>query len=879
MNNIGFFVNFNKKTTKMDEVNKQQIFEKIFKEHLKIETYSISIDSLFSPRLKNKIDYKPYYQRNYVWDYNKATYFIESILLGTEIPPLIFFSNNSEIEVIDGRQRFETILRFMENTFTLRPKGLNVLTLLKNNNYDDLAKSDREIIDKFLDAKLRIIEFKLVNSPPLDKYLEDRIKKEIFSRYNSGITPLKKAEIDNAIYDDDALSSEFKNYLEENVTYKRKIFSTFFKEKEDLLENPPIEVLMTFIRKHLVLPMIPITYYARGTGRTDLLTKLYDKISDDSVDVEKEVVQKFLHKIEYINRIKLYSQKNGLEYNRLALECFLWALGILELEEAKIDLSEELISKIAIFISVNIASYSEIDYSFIKEVLDRYSKTAEFLIELNIDTSIYISPNDIKRAEIKALNKHIDTNTKLSELESLRISKPEPSRISIDDIGRVMNRRKFLVRPSYQRKEVINLSKASSIIESILLGITLPALFVFKKSNGISEVIDGQQRLLTLLGYIGNDYIDEKGKSKTSRNHKFGLRKLRILKELNGTKFDDLNDDYKNKILDFQLYVVEIDEAQNKDFDPIDLFIRLNDKPYPIRENSFEMWNSWVDIEVIKCIKDIKDKVYEWFHLKQISKTNDRDRMENEELIMSLVFLEYSQLINDSRKTLDMYQKTDRLNARVTDKGTISSLLMDITENGGKSKENFDIAIRNIKGFLRKFKYVILDRDKTKEQLFEYLKFEVDDLFKAGKIAKYSRRTLQDFYLVWYLLNEINFEMIKHYRIEIKKDLKILFAYFKNIPETHRIDNKGYLKFLEMSNAFKEKYKIDTRKITLTESEKLSLIISQNNESNISGHPIFLGDDIEIDHEFPISKGGKDSIENLKVVHKDENREKGSKVK
>lgn len=174
---------------------RQETFEKIFKEHLKVETYSKSIDSLFSPRLRNKIDYKPYYQRNYVWDYNKATYFIESILLGTEIPPLIFFDNNSSIEIIDGRQRFETIMRFMGNKFALKPKGLQILTQLKNNSYDDLAKNDREIIDKFLDAKLRIIEFKLVNEPPLDKYLEDRIKKEIFSRYNSGITPLKKQKL------------------------------------------------------------------------------------------------------------------------------------------------------------------------------------------------------------------------------------------------------------------------------------------------------------------------------------------------------------------------------------------------------------------------------------------------------------------------------------------------------------------------------------------------------------------------------------------------------------------------------------------------------------------------------------------------------------
>ena len=66
----------------------------------------------------------------------------------------------------------------------------------------------------------------------------------------------------------------------------------------------------------------------------------------------------------------------------------------------------------------------------------------------------------------------------------------------------MIERIKFLVRPSYQRSEVINLLKASAIIESILLGINLPPIFIFKRLDGVSEVIDGQQRLLTILGFI-----------------------------------------------------------------------------------------------------------------------------------------------------------------------------------------------------------------------------------------------------------------------------------------------------------------------------------------------------------------------------------------
>ena len=207
---------------------KKEDFEKVFKDHLKIETYSKRIESLYSDRLLRKINYKPYYQRNYVWDKHKASYFIESILIGTEIPPLIFFNNGKTIEVIDGRQRFETIKKFRNNDFSLTKKGLFTLKRLANINYSSLINEFCKISEIFLDAKLRIIEFEIVNKSDLDPLLEDKIKKEIFARYNSGITPLKRPEIDNAVYDKEAISSHFKNRLKKDPRLLKLIHSLFF---------------------------------------------------------------------------------------------------------------------------------------------------------------------------------------------------------------------------------------------------------------------------------------------------------------------------------------------------------------------------------------------------------------------------------------------------------------------------------------------------------------------------------------------------------------------------------------------------------------------------------------------------------------------------
>ncbi len=554
---------------------RQEDFEKIFKQHLKIETYSKSIDSLFSPRLKSKINYKPYYQRNYVWDDNKATYFIESILLGTEIPPLIFFNNNTDIEVIDGRQRFETIMRFMENKFALTSKGLSILKQLSKKSFDDLAKKDTKIIESFLDAKIRIIEFALVNEPPLDKFLEDRVKKEIFSRYNTGITPLKKSEIDNAVYDEDEISILFKKTLKEKKALHQIIFETFFKSKASIDNEPKIEQTMSFVRRYLVLPKYPIISYARGHGRTETLTKLYDYFSDTVEDEEKTITD-FISKLEFLAKVKQYSDEQQSNSNRLALECFLWGLSVIEIEGLFLKYDSDLVTAISLFISNNIHSYNEQDSHYYKQVTERYEMTATFFEEkYGVQLSVYLSGGLKRKVELKEIKGSTDTMTKLSELESLRLNKPEPARNSIEDIRRVMQRRRFLVRPSYQRSEVINITKASSIIESILLGIVLPPIFIYKREDAVNEVIDGQQRLLTILGYIGSEYIDENEKTIYSKNHKFSIRKPRILKEIEGQRFDQLPEDQRNKILDFQLYVVEIEESKNPHFDPVDLFIRI----------------------------------------------------------------------------------------------------------------------------------------------------------------------------------------------------------------------------------------------------------------------------------------------------------------
>lgn len=222
------------------EMNCDDVKE-IFKESLKIQNLVKSIQSIFfNERFTQKINYKPYFQRNYVWDDEKATYFIESILLGTEIPPLVFFQTKTLNEIIDGRQRYETLQRFLSDKLILKEEGLHKLKVLSNKKYSRLDDKTREI---FENTKIRILQCSVVNEPKLDDEKEDKIKKEIFRRYNSGITPLQKEEIARAEFIYDELTNKIKMELNTNENMFVNL-SEFFLPKRK--KNAPKEIELIF---------------------------------------------------------------------------------------------------------------------------------------------------------------------------------------------------------------------------------------------------------------------------------------------------------------------------------------------------------------------------------------------------------------------------------------------------------------------------------------------------------------------------------------------------------------------------------------------------------------------------------------------------------
>lgn len=726
----------------------------IFVNKLAKDSKVVTIDSLFNEDKVKKTQYAPPYQRNYVWDGEKATYFLESILIGTEIPPLIFFRSKKGAEIIDGRQRYETILRFLHGELRLSKAGLKKLDVL------DIGKKTfsslpNQLKNDFLDTKLRVIEFSFASYDGLTQLDEDSVKQEIFKRYNSGITPLKSIEIDKAIYFDDGLNLFFKEKLKNHELHEQ--FDRLFK-----YEDKKVDVLLQKIRQLLVIHKIPIKYYSKAKQK--VTDKYYDLLSSQIRSEQfEDLFVSFKKKLDILDEIREIVDNANSSYNRLMSEVLFWAFSILEDNNIELPKKHSVdLKDFSTHILNNIRIFEMARSSFSQQIIDRYALFANYLEEVyHINKSLYIETNEQFKKNNRELSQTKENGS--TNYQELRINKPEPTTYTIDDICRLMARNRFLVRPPYQREEVINRKKSSEIIESLLLGIKLPPIFIFKNEDGVSEVIDGQQRILSILAFLGREYKNEEGQMVKSQKDGFKLLlKDSILTQLHNKHFFELDEDLQDKIINFDLWVIEINKKNNPDFEPLDLFIRLNNKPYPIIDDTFEMWNSYLDRGLIETIKTSYYNNANWFFIRKL---NIRMENENNYTVLSYFnYLEQNKQDTTGKGPLDIYKIGERIAIRLRSKGEISKVL----ENAEK-KAAFVDAVNNLEfTFLRNLKVLLSDENDDREKT---LSKNLDELLGVEN----NKRTQQSFYALWYFLNGLDYSSFTNNKGKIRKQVRDLF--------------------------------------------------------------------------------------------------------
>lgn len=95
-------------------------------------------------------------------------------------------------------------------------------------------------------------------------------------------------------------------------------------------------------------------------------------------------------------------------------------------------------------------------------------------------------------------------DTLQSELDKARLSvKTDSYPMSIGELVSMYDDGELEIRPEFQRLFRWSLEQKSNFIESVLLGIPIPSIFVSQREDGVWELVDGLQRISTILSFMG----------------------------------------------------------------------------------------------------------------------------------------------------------------------------------------------------------------------------------------------------------------------------------------------------------------------------------------------------------------------------------------
>jgi hypothetical protein len=143
------------------------------------------------------------------------------------------------------------------------------------------------------------------------------------------------------------------------------------------------------------------------------------------------------------------------------------------------------------------------------------------------------------------------------------------------------------LKPPYQRNPVWADRQRSSLIESILLGLPIPEVFIQESTTSQGDarfyVVDGQQRIRTILLFIGAESDPD-----LEEHNSFTLDKLDPQSPWAGTSFDDLSPEAARSLFRYRISVRIL--QTDSDDEIRDMFRRLNKYLTPL--NAQELRNA-----------------------------------------------------------------------------------------------------------------------------------------------------------------------------------------------------------------------------------------------------------------------------------------------
>jgi len=158
------------------------------------------------------------------------------------------------------------------------------------------------------------------------------------------------------------------------------------------------------------------------------------------------------------------------------------------------------------------------------------------------------------------------------EIDQIEIS-PKRRRIytdqgdpEIESLYGKYKRGKLILQPDFQRHFVWDQKKSSRLIESALLDIPIPIIYLSEEKDGKEYVIDGQQRLTAFFSFIDGNFPDGK---------EFKLSGLKVFTELNRKSFKEMDEELQDKIRYYKIRTITFKRESDPDL-KFEIFERLN---------------------------------------------------------------------------------------------------------------------------------------------------------------------------------------------------------------------------------------------------------------------------------------------------------------
>lgn len=427
-----------------------------------------------------------------------------------------------------------------------------------------------------------------------------------------------------------------------------------------------------------------------------------------------------------------------------------------------------------------------------------------------------------------------DEASSIADPTGAKLLYTEPGTPDVASLYRRYQRKKLDPQPFFQRYQVWSKQKESRLIESILLDLPIPLVYLAEEPDETTTVIDGQQRLMAIFRFLADDYA-----------------LVGVSPKIEGRKFSHLSEELQDRIEDSKISVVKVLKESDPEVKFL-LFQRLNEGSTSLNDQELRNcvhrgnYNNW-----LKKLAEDSD----WRKILNLSGSSPHKRMVDIELLLRyMAFREQSYMNHPDKKTGQFLDKQMVL-------GEATS-----ARNLDKARKDFRTAItlaRTVFGDHACRRFVPGSDSKKSGKWDSKINRALMDVqlwgFNRRPQGEFVARADAFFEAAVDLMSRPEFIDLISHTISEQKRVERRFDMWKQMIDEVLGEPQPKARF----------FAHDIKK-TAFEADPTCTICKQK---------ILLIDDAHMDHVVPFSKGGKTEISNAALTHRFCNSSHGNKLK